>query len=128
MNQPEERKIIIDEDWKTSVQQEKERLKEGAETSGSEPAQGQQMPLPPASFPLLVTRIATEAMLAMGQFAETEGEEPERYPELARHHIDTLAVLQEKTKGNLTAEEFQLLESSLHQLRMAFVASSSAPS
>ena len=42
--------------------------------------------------------------------------------DVARHSIDMLAMLQEKTKGNLTSEEDEMLESALHQMRMLFVA------
>ncbi len=42
--------------------------------------------------------------------------------DFARHHIDTLAMLQEKTKGNLSSEEDEMLEGLIHQLRMAFMA------
>ncbi|HMP80938.1 MAG TPA: DUF1844 domain-containing protein, partial [Pirellulaceae bacterium] len=41
---------------------------------------------------------------------------------LAKHAIDMLAVVQEKTRGNLSAQEAELLEETLHQLRLAFVA------
>ena len=41
--------------------------------------------------------------------------------ELAKHMIDTLGVLEEKTKGNLSSEEAQMLTSTLHQLRMAYL-------
>ena len=42
--------------------------------------------------------------------------------DMAKHIIDTLAVLEEKTKGNLTPEESGLLNEYLYQLRMLFVA------
>ena len=41
---------------------------------------------------------------------------------MAKHFIDTLAMLQEKTQGNLTEEESAHLRDALHQLRMAYVA------
>lgn len=45
----------------------------------------------------------------------------------ARRLIDTLAVLEEKTRGNLTADEEQLLQSSLSELRISFVAIANRP-
>ena len=39
----------------------------------------------------------------------------------AKHHIDTLEMLQEKTSGNLTDEETKILSEALHALRMAYV-------
>jgi hypothetical protein len=50
-----------------------------------------------------------------------KGKPPQPQPKLARHLIDTLGVLEEKTKGNLTGEESQLLDNILHELRMIFV-------
>lgn len=50
-----------------------------------------------------------------------EEDKPEPNLPLARHTIDTMAVLQEKTKGNLTLEEQRLLENSLTELRFRFV-------
>jgi hypothetical protein len=41
---------------------------------------------------------------------------------MAKHFIDTLAVLEEKTKGNLTSEEASLLAAVLHQSRVGYVA------
>lgn len=50
-----------------------------------------------------------------------EDQKPEPDLELARHSIDLLGVLQEKTKGNLSMEEQRLLENSLTELRFRFV-------
>lgn len=65
-----------------------------------------------------------QAQLQLGllYFAEKESETPPQ-PNLplARHSIDMLATLQEKTRGNLTPEEQRLLENSLTELRFRFV-------
>lgn len=50
-----------------------------------------------------------------------ENERPEPDLDLARHSIDLLGVLQEKTKGNLGLEEQRLLENSLTELRFRYV-------
>jgi len=50
-----------------------------------------------------------------------EGEPPEPDLRLARHSIDLMAVLLEKTKGNLTLDEQRLLENSVTELRFRFV-------
>jgi len=49
------------------------------------------------------------------------GEPPEPDLRIARHSIDLMAVLLEKTKGNLTLDEQRLLENSLTELRSVFV-------
>jgi hypothetical protein len=125
-----EKKIIIDEDWKTQVQEEKERLKQGpedAESPAAAQAEATEGELPPASFAFLVTSLATQAMAALGQLPDPIEHKPVVHLELARHHIDTLSVLQEKTKGNLADEEARMLEEVLHQMRMLFVAVQQQP-
>ncbi len=79
-------------------------------------------PLPPASFAFLVESIMMQTQMQLGIFPLNEGEdgvEPNLL--IARHSIDLLAVLQEKTRGNLTTEEHRLLENGLTELRFRFV-------
>jgi hypothetical protein len=84
------------------------------------------MPLPPASFGFLVLSLRAQAEMQLGlmSFGETEEEKPEPDLMLARHTIDMLAVLLEKTKGNLSIEEQRLLENSVTELRFRFVQAS----
>jgi hypothetical protein len=125
-------KIIIDEDWKSQVENERAQARQAQPTdadtppsaSGTEPAESghaQEGPLPPASFDLLVTTLATQALAFLGQIPDPIEKKPVLHFELAQHHIDLLAMLQEKTKGNLTPEEDHVLERVLHELRMLFV-------
>ncbi len=113
----EEKKIIIDEDWKNQIAAEKEELQRGEETSDA-PLQQE---FPPASFEMLVTTFATEAMMALGQLPNPVSNESSFSPEHARYAIDMLQMLEEKTQGNLSPEEGNMLSSLLHQLRMLFV-------
>jgi Domain of unknown function (DUF1844) len=76
---------------------------------------------PPAmSFEQLVQSIYMTAMMQLGA-ATHEGQQPQVDILGARQSIDMLAVLAEKTKGNLSAEESRLLDSALFELRMAFL-------
>jgi hypothetical protein len=76
---------------------------------------------PPAmSFEQLVQSIYMTAMMQLGA-ATHEGQQPQVDILGARQSIDMLAVLAEKTKGNLTPEETRLLDSALFELRMAFL-------
>jgi hypothetical protein len=124
----QEKKILIDEDWKAQVEAEKEAAKRDEAAATDQPkgsAEGVEMP--PASLPLLITTLATQALASMGQVPDpVEGKAIVRL-DVARHFIDTLAVLEEKTKGNLTPEEEQMLGGTLHQLRMAYVSVQNAP-
>ena len=122
---PKNPKIIVDEDWKTRVQTEKEALKEEKATEEKETPKSDDpshdVPIPEASFSLLATTLATQALAAMGQMPVPGAEEVTVSLSMARHFIDTLSVLEQKTKGNLDPEEEQLLAGFLHELRMTFV-------
>lgn len=78
----------------------------------------------PATFEFLVFSLKMQAEVRMG-ILSIPGEGAEA-PDLgaARHAIDTLAMLQEKTRGNLTLEEQRLIENSLTELRFRFVQAS----
>lgn len=80
------------------------------------------MQIPPATFEFLVMSIKMQAEMQMGllHFGE-ESERPEPNLPLARHFIDTLGVLADKTRGNLSMEENRMLENSLTELRFRFV-------
>lgn len=76
--------------------------------------------LPEASFELLVVSLGMQARMELGPGGDAE-EGPAPGLDLARHTIDLLAVLQKKTKGNLTLEESRLLENTLTELRFRYV-------
>lgn len=114
----EDPKIIIDDDWKSQVEKEKEQLQEEIEKQASE---GEASQLPEASFSMLVTTLAMQAGASLGQFPDPTTGKPKIEKPIAKHYIDTLAVLEDKTKGNLDKEESDLINSTIHQLRMAFV-------
>jgi hypothetical protein len=83
------------------------------------------IPLPPASFSFLVESILMQTQMQLGLLnfgGKEEGEaEPEPNLPLARHSIDLLAMLQEKTRGNLSTEEQRLIENGLTELRFRYV-------
>lgn len=78
--------------------------------------------LPHASFPTLVTLLATQAMAALGKIPDPLTKQPAVRLPMAKHFIDSLEILQTKTKGNLTEAESGMLDSMLFELRMLFVA------
>jgi hypothetical protein len=79
-------------------------------------------PLPPPTFEFLVFSLKTQADIRLGllPFGAEGNEEPLDLP-AARHVIDLLAMLSEKTRGNLSMEEQRLIENSLTELRFRFV-------
>jgi hypothetical protein len=78
-------------------------------------------PLPPASFGFLVLSLRTQAEMQLGLMRYGDDDKNEPDLQLARHSIDMLAILLQKTKGNLDLEEQRLLENSLTELRFRFV-------
>jgi hypothetical protein len=120
----EEKKIIIDEDWKQQAQKEKEKLAETqakAEEAKKTEEQKAHRPLPPADFTGLVSMLATQAFFAMGALRAENDEEREPDLNAAKYNIDMLEIIQKKTENNLTEQESDLLQGTLHQVRMTFV-------
>ena len=120
----EEKKIIIDDDWKSQVAAEKEAMKKEAaaqDAPSSEQSEPGPVEMPPASLELLFTTFATEALVALGHVPNPMTGEASVQPGHAQYAIDMLEVLQEKTKGNLTPGEEKMLDDLLHQLRMMYV-------
>ena len=76
---------------------------------------------PPPTFEFLVFSLKTQAEMRLGLLPF--GDQEENRPDLpaARHAIDLLAMISEKTRGNLSLEEQRLIENSLTELRFRFV-------
>lgn len=81
-------------------------------------------PIPPPTFEFLVfsLKMQTEMRLGLLTLPGQEAEAPDL--RAARHTIDLLAMIQQKTKGNLEIEEQRLIENSLTELRFRFVQAS----
>ena len=81
-----------------------------------------ELPLPPATFEFLTISLKTQAEIQLGllHFGDDK-DEPEPDLRIARHTIDMLGMLQDKTRGNLSMEEQRLLENSLTELRFRYV-------
>jgi hypothetical protein len=79
-------------------------------------------PLPPATFEFLIFSLKTQAEMQLGlvHFGE-EKDRPKPNFAVARHSIDLLAMISEKTKGNLSLDEQRLIENSLTELRFRYV-------
>ena len=79
------------------------------------------IPLPPPTFEFLVFSLKTQAEVRLGLLKF--GEEQEEAPDLkaARHAIDLLAMIHEKTRSNLSMDEQRLIENSLTELRFRYV-------
>ncbi len=86
--------------------------------SESEPSRPPE--IPPATFNSLVQMLATQSMAALGMIAGPDGK-TRKEPAIAKHFIDLLAVVESKSQGNLDATEAKMLDSLLHDLRMAYI-------
>jgi hypothetical protein len=135
----EDPKIVVDADWKTQVEKEKAMAagKSGGQTSGSPAETVAERPdnrtgrsasdpavvdtPPPATFETLVTMLFTQALAALGQLPGPDGQLGSVNKPFAKYFIDTLEMLGEKTKGNLSDDEYKLISETLHAMRMAFV-------
>ena len=80
--------------------------------------------MPPAEFSTFVAMMANNIMMFLGQIPDPITQQRRVDLAQAKHSIDILMMLQEKTQGNLTTEEARLLEEILPQLQMAFVSMS----
>lgn len=119
----EEKKIIVDEDWKAEAQKEKEILaaQEKAEKEKKQETKQDREPLPEGNFAALVSMLTTQSLFALGLLHVKGQEEKEPDLEMAKYHIDILETIQEKTKGNLTPEEETVLSNTLNELHMGYV-------
>ena len=72
-------------------------------------------------FSTHILSLASSALISLGKMPAPGGETIETDLDAAKHLIDVLGVLQDKTKGNLTATEQNFLQNALYELRMAYV-------
>ena len=120
-------KIIIDDDWKAEAQAEKERLTEEShkkpeEKNGEKTAAGAAPEdMPPLDFMGLLNTLGMQAMMGMGGMEDPETKKRMLNLGLSKFNIDALALIKEKTEGNLTDEEKTMLEKMLYELQMSFV-------
>lgn len=135
-NQPpqDKPKIVVDSDWKAQARAEKDRLEADRRAqaaarpapaapaaAGAPGAAEEEHGLPPASFLTLLNTIASQALFALGAMPDPQSGRRYLNLDLARHQIDTLKVLEEKTAGNLTEDEKAMLNRTLYELRTAYV-------
>ena len=114
---PEPRPSEEERDTKASFESSPSKSSDAPEPSS--PGEGL-----PADFPTLILSLASTAQIGLGIAPHPGAGKVEKNLLQARHAIDLMAVLQEKTKGNLSSEEEQLLQALLTDLRMRFLEAS----
>lgn len=100
----------VDEDWKESASRE-----------SAEPAPPSGDPKPPLSLSAFLTSLGYQTLIHLGEIPHPETKEAVLDLQGAKETIDLLILLEQKTKGNRTAEEEQLLKHLLPELQMKFV-------
>jgi hypothetical protein len=126
-NDPNEPKIVVDDDWKERVRVEREavRAARNAQQPADEDAGGQagsqRDPHQPDDFELLVSMLATQTLVALGKVPDPVQGHTVVRPDHAKQTIGILTMLEEKTKGNLSTDQSQMLDHLLHELRMLYV-------
>jgi hypothetical protein len=132
--------LHIDDDWKKQAQEEKRRLVEEQQKRQAAPPAAPpplvapmvaerpvtpkgrrgQREMPPATFSSLVQSVLTQALYHLGELAPA-GAEGTVNLDMAKHHIDTLGVLENKTANNLDQAEQHVLDAALYESRARFV-------
>lgn len=111
----------IDESWKNSVENEKVHIfgqDAGPETAPaeSEADQGEEL-----NFSNYIASLGFQALIFMGEIPNPMTQQVEKNLAQSKFLIDTLVLLREKTKGNLTEQEGRLLNGSIYELQVKFV-------
>ena len=121
--EPQQPKIIVDEDWKNRVQAEKETLsqKQSQEAAPPRPESPPQRGLPPPDLIFIASTMYMQTLVALGLIPNPVTGKATVQLQQAQHAIDTLDVLQRKTEGNRTGEESEAIEHMLHELRLAYI-------
>ena len=116
----------VDEDWKAQVEREKNAVQAsvpagpGAASGKSASPKAAKSAQPPSQeFAMFLSSLAMQAYMALGE--ETDLGPGRLNPPQAKYLIDVLGMLQEKTKGNLSPEEADMLEALLYDLRLKYV-------
>lgn len=77
--------------------------------------------LPEINFSTFIFSLSSSALFHFGEIPDPSSGTKEKNLPMAKHTIDILGMLEEKTKGNLAPDEEQLLENILYDLRMRYV-------
>lgn len=143
MSEPVKKRV--DESWKEQAEREKQTGVAAPAaggiaapvTPGGAPRPQQQAPegpqrhavggaeeMPQAQFDLFLSGLAMETLIALGDMPHPATRRQAVNLPQAKYLIDLIGILEEKTKGNLSVEEDQLLKDTLYQLRMRYLTKS----
>jgi len=107
---------------KPGEEKKQEQKTQEARPSKEKTSQQQKTPpLPEVNFTSLIFSLSSSALYHFGEIPDPQTGEKKKDLNLAKHAIDTIAMLKEKTKGNLTEEEEKFIDSVLTDLRWRYV-------
>lgn len=116
-------KLIVDEDWKSEAKREKEQLSAKAAQSQQKKEEAKNRPI---EFSDIVRMFASQAALYLGLIPDPQTKQAMLAPDMAAINIDMLAILEEKTKGNLGDDDAEELSQTVKELRAVFVETTKA--
>ena len=102
-----------DKDWKEKVVEDKKK----------DEVKKEEFKMPPleVNFMMFITNLSMQAMMSLGIYPNPITKKEEKNLDGAKYTIDIIAMIQEKTKGNLTSEESRLTDNILYDLRMKYI-------
>jgi len=108
----------------TAEESPREKAPPKQEASEGAPGQEQDAPLPEVNFSTLIMSLSSSAFFHLGEIPDPGTGEKVKNLALAKQTIDIIGMLKEKTKGNLDAEEENIINNMLTDLRLRYVKAS----
>lgn len=107
----------IDESWKEKAETQKEKPQAADEKEGQPGEAGEYE----VDFTGYVTSLGFQAMIFLGEIPHPATNQTEKNLKQAKFLIDTMVLLRDKTKGNLTQQEQSILDAAVYELQMKYV-------
>lgn len=126
-NGEEEKGFVVKDKRFSAKKEEKQETQAKQETEKEVPpkeASTPEGPLPEIDFTHFIFSLSTSALIQLGEVQDPFTKKAEKDLPLAKQTIDLIAMLKEKTKGNLTSDEAKIVEHILYDLRMRYVKAS----
>ncbi len=111
----------LDETGKSKTPGSEEAAEKSASHKKSSRNSSDQVPLPEVNFPSLIFSLSSTALFHLGELPDPQTNEKKKDLQLAKHAIDTIAMLKDKTAGNLSTEEEKFVVNVLTDLRLRYV-------
>jgi hypothetical protein len=117
----EEREEHIREEAPESLADARAEAEQAAEEKAEKREREGRSVLPKPTFSTFVLSLASSALVQLGEVADPESGKMAQDQAMAKHSIDILAMLQDKTTNGLDKDESRLLDGLLYELRMKYV-------